>query len=138
MPTLPADKRDPLVKVTPQSQQGLFYLHKSVTVVTDTITRMVDVKGCLRRLKPYRRSTVPKEVLFVTGGDDNGYEKAITALGNMNILNSTFGDYLLINKAQNTFFKTIDENRSKLSLKQIGGVSDFLSGIGSLKSALQL
>jgi hypothetical protein len=53
----------------------------------------------------------------------------------MNILNSTFGDYLLIEKAQNTFSKTIDENRSKLSLKQIGGVADFLSGIGSLKSA---
>jgi hypothetical protein len=58
-------------------------------------------------------------------------KRQLPALGNMNILNSTFGDYLLINKAQNQFFKTIDENRSKLSLKQIGGVSDFLSGIGS-------
>jgi hypothetical protein len=124
-----------LVKVTPQNNQGLFYLHKSVSTVTDTITRMVDIKGRLVPVKSVSREVVPTEILFVSGGDDAGYEKAITALGNMNILNSTFGDYLLVNKAQNTFFKTIDENRSKLSLKQIGGVSDFLSGIGSLKSS---
>jgi hypothetical protein len=62
---------------------------------------------------------LPKEILFVTGGDDEGYEKTITALGNMNILNSTFGDYLLIEKAQNTFSKTIDENRSKLSFVKL-------------------
>ncbi|MEO7212074.1 cellulose biosynthesis cyclic di-GMP-binding regulatory protein BcsB [Mucilaginibacter sp.] len=132
--SLPANKR-PLVKVTPQNNQGLFYLHKAISTVTDTITRMVDVKGRLIPVKSVSQEVVPTEILFVTGGDDTGYEKTITALGNMNILNSTFGDYLLVNKAQNQFFKTVDENRSKLSLKQIGGVSDFLSGIGSLKSA---
>jgi len=134
MASLPADKR-PLVKVTPQNNQGLFYLHKSISTITDTITRMVDVKGRLTPVKTVAQEVLPTEILFVTGGDDAGYEKTITSLGNMNILNSTFGDYLLVNKAQNQFFKTIDENRSKLSLKQIGGVSDFLSGIGSLKSA---
>lgn len=128
------DKRA-LVKVTPQSNQGLLYLHKSLSNTTDTLTRMVNVKGKFVEVKTIARDNVPKEILFVTGGDDAGYEKSITALGNMNVLNSTFGDYLIINKAQNTFFKTIDENRSKLSLKQIGGVSDFLSGIGSLKNA---
>ena len=132
--SLPADRR-PLVKVTPQNNQGLFYLHKAISTVIDTVTRMVDVKGKLVAVKSIAQEVVPTEILFVTGGDDTGYEKTITALGNMNILNSTFGDYLLVNKAQNQFFKTIDENRSKLSLKQIGGVSDFLSGIGSLKSA---
>ncbi|GGH16305.1 hypothetical protein GCM10007352_25610 [Mucilaginibacter phyllosphaerae] len=134
MPTLRDDKRE-LVKVTPQANQGLLYLHKSVSTVTDTISRMVDVKGKMAEVKTVVQEAVPTEILFVTGGDDAGYEKSITAIGNMNVLNSTFGDYLLVNKAQNTFFKTIDENRSKLSLKQIGGVSDFLSGIGSLKSA---
>jgi hypothetical protein len=124
-----------LVKITPQSKQGLFYLHKAIEMVTDTNTRMVDVKGVLTAVKTATQESVVKEILFVTGGDDEGYEKAITALGNMNVLNSTYGDYLLIEKAQNTFSKSIDENRSKLSLKQIGGVSDFLSGIGSLKSA---
>ncbi|MEZ2339024.1 cellulose biosynthesis cyclic di-GMP-binding regulatory protein BcsB [Mucilaginibacter sp. RCC_168] len=133
--SLPAAKRE-LVKVTPQSGQGLFYLHKSVSMVTDTITRMVAApNGTLTPVKTVSQESVSKEILFVTGGDDTGFEKAITALGNMNILNSTYGDYLLIEKAQNTFFKSIDENRSKLSLKQIGGISDFLSGIGSLKSA---
>jgi len=131
---LNADARQ-LVKVTPQNDQGLFYLHKSMSLVTDTNTRLVDVKGVLTAVKTATQEMQPKEILFVTGGGEEGYEKAITALGNMNILNSTFGDYLLIEKAQNTFSKTIDENRSKLSLKQVGGVSDFLAGIGSLKSA---
>jgi hypothetical protein len=134
MPTLRDDKRS-LVKVSPQTNQGLLYLHKSLTTVIDTVTHMVDVKGKLTPVKTVSQEVIPTEVLFVTGGDDAGYEKSITTLGNMNVLNSTFGDYLLVNKAQNTFFKTTDENRSKLSLKQIGGVSDFLSGIGSLKSA---
>jgi hypothetical protein len=134
MPSLGDDKRA-LIKVTPQTNQGLLYLHKAITTVTDTITRMVENHGRFIPVKTVSQEAVPTEILFVTGGDDAGYEKSITALGNMNVLNSTFGDYLLVNKAQNTFFKTIDENRSKLSLKQIGGVSDFLSGIGSLKSA---
>lgn len=131
---LSAEQRD-AVKVTPQASQGLFYLHKSISTITDSIVHMVEVKGALVPVKTVTQEQAPKEVLYITGGDDTGYERAITALGNMNILNSTYGDYLLINEAQNTFFKTIDENRSKLSLKQIGGVSDFLSGIGSLKSA---
>jgi hypothetical protein len=134
MPSLRSDKRA-LVKVTPQNGQGLLYLYKSLSTVADTVTHVVDTKGRFVPVKTVSKEAIPTEVLFVTGGDDAGYEKSITALGNLNVLNSTFGDYLLINKAQNTFFKTIDENRSKLSLKQIGGVSDFLSGIGSLKSA---
>ncbi|AMR30629.1 hypothetical protein A0256_03915 [Mucilaginibacter sp. PAMC 26640] len=134
MASLSPEKRA-LVKVTPQNNQGLLFLNKSIITVTDTLTRMVDVKGKVMPIKSIAQEVIPSEILFVTGGDDAGYEKTITSLGNMNILNSTFGDFLLINKAQNQFFKTIDENRSKLSLKQIGGVSDFLSGIGSLKSA---
>lgn len=132
--SLPGNMK-PLVKVAPRANQGLFYLHKSISTIMDTVTRMVDIKGKLTPVSTVAQDVVPTEILFVSGGDDAGYEKAITALGNMNILNSTFGDYLLIEKAQNEFFKTIDENRSKLSLKQIGGTSDFLSGIGSLKSA---
>ncbi|SDF62236.1 cellulose synthase subunit [Mucilaginibacter pineti] len=134
MGSLGNEARD-LVKITPQNGQGLFYLHKSISLVTDTTVRMVEVKGMLMPVKTATQENQVKEILFVTGGDDPGYEKAITALGNMNVLNSTYGDYLLIQTAQNTFSKTLDENRSKLSLKQIGGISDFLSGIGSLKSA---
>lgn len=132
--SLPADKRS-LIKVAAQNNQGIFYLHKSVSTIMDTVTTMVEMKARLVPVKSITQEVVPNEILFVSGGDDAGFEKSITALGNMNVLNSTFGDYLLVNKAQNNFFKTIDQNRSKLSLKQIGGVSDFLSGIGSLKSA---
>src|SRR6202012_2667683 len=106
-----------------------------MTSAVDPVTQLVNEKGVMVPHKSVSSESVPAEILFVSGGDDAGYEKAITALGNINILNSTFGDYLLIDQAQNTYFKTVDENRSKLSLKQIGGSSDFLSGIGSLKSA---
>lgn len=134
MGSLAEDKRS-MVKVTPQAGEGILYLAKSTSSTTDTVTQMIKVKGKLVPYKTVSREAVPSEILFVSGGDDVGYEKAITALGNINILNSTFGDYLLIQQAQNTFSKTADENRSKISLKQIGGSSDFLSGIGSLKSA---
>ena len=122
------------ITVTPQNGEGLFYLHKSVAVATDTVTEIMNVKNTLLPVKTVVTQKVPTQILFVTGGDDAGFEKTITALGNMNILNSTFGDYLLIGTAENTFFKTIDENRSKLTLKQIGGTTNFMSGIGSLKS----
>jgi hypothetical protein len=131
---LPEDKRS-LIKVSPQSNEGIFYLAKSMSTATDTVTQMVSERGVMVAHKSVSTESVPSEILFVSGGDDAGYEKAITALGNINILNSTFGDYLLIDQAQNSYFKNVDENRSKLSLKQIGGTSDFLSGIGSLKSA---
>ncbi|TWJ04296.1 cellulose synthase subunit [Mucilaginibacter frigoritolerans] len=132
---LPQNKRE-LIKVTPQTNEGILYLSKSTSTITDTVTQMVNVKGVMVPKKTVSVETVPAEILFVSGGDDNaGYEKAITALGNINILNSTFGDYLLIDQAENTYFKTVDENRSRLTLKQVGGSSDFMSGIGSLKSS---
>jgi hypothetical protein len=131
--SLTADRRA-MLKVVPQSGEGLFYLNKAVVKTVDTLTRLVNAGGKLLTVKSLEETVAPSEILFVTGGDDTGYEKTITALGNMNILNSTFGDYLLINNAENKFFKTIDENRSKLSFRQIGGTTNFLSGIGNLKS----
>jgi hypothetical protein len=134
MKHLPANMRS-LITVTPQRGEGMFYLNKRILNVTDSVIKMVDVKGHLVPVRTVENLVVPGEILFVTGADDEGYEKSITSLGNMNILNSTFGDYLVINEAQNTFFKTVDQNRSKLTLKQIGGVTNFMSGIGSLKSS---
>nr|WP_294793852.1 cellulose biosynthesis cyclic di-GMP-binding regulatory protein BcsB [uncultured Mucilaginibacter sp.] len=130
---LTADQRS-RIKVTPQKGEGLFYLNKEAVNVVDTVVRMVKTRKGLIPVKSLAPSLVPSEILFVTGADDTGYEKTITALGNINILNSTFGDYLIINKAENTFFKTIDENRSKLSFRQIGATTNFMSGVGSLKS----
>lgn len=125
MDKLQADKRA-LIKVTPQNGQGLLYLKKSLVTFEDSV---------MEANKPGKIAThvtVPGEILFVTGGDDPGYEKTITTLGNMNILNSSFGEYLLIADAQNNFFKTVDDNRSRLTLRQIGGAPNFMSGIGSL------
>ena len=126
--------RRSLIKITPQGGEGLMYLSKATVNTVDTIMRLVNAGGKIMAVKSLAESTVPSQILFVTGSDETGYAKSITALGNINILNSTFGDYLLINKAENAFFKTIDENRSKLSFRQIGGTTTFMSGIGSLRS----
>ena len=120
---LQADKKA-MISVTPQNGQGLLFLKKALVTYQDSIAR--------GKAKSAADVTVPGEILFVTGGDDAGYEKTITALGNMNILNSSFGEYLLIQNAQNNFFKTVDENRTRLTLRQIGGAPNFMSGIGSL------
>jgi len=112
------------INVTPQAGQGLLFLKKQLVTYSDSV-----LSGKARKLAEV---TVPSEILYVTGGDDAGYEKTITSLGNMNILNSSFGEYLLISNAQNNFFKSIDENRSRLTLRQIGGAPNFMSGIGSL------
>lgn len=133
MGQLSAEKRN-FVKINPASNQGLLYLHKAVISATDTVTNLVNMNGQLVPARSVQTHQIPEEILFVTGGDDQGYEKTITALGNVNILNSTFGDYLLVNSAANNFFKTIDENRSKLTLRQLGGLTNFTSGVGSLKT----
>jgi Bacterial cellulose synthase subunit len=116
--SLQADKKAN-INVKPQASEGLLFLKKALVTYQDSVNKGKDV-------------TVPGEILFVTGGDDPGYEKAITSLGNMNILNSSFGEYLLISNAQNNFFKTIEENRTRLTLRQVGGAPNFMSGIGSL------
>lgn len=113
-----------MITVKPTSGQGLLFLKKALVTYQDSIA-----KG---KSKTTTDVTVPGEILFVTGGDDAGFEKTITSLGNMNILNSSFGEYLLIENAQNNFFKTVDENRTRLTLRQIGGAPNFMSGIGSL------
>jgi hypothetical protein len=130
---LSADKRA-MVKIAPKAGEGLFYLSKTTTNQVDTVVHLANLKGTLVPIKSTVKAAVPSEILFVTGGDDAGYEKTITALGNVNIMNSTFGDYLLVTQAENTFFKTIDENRSNLTFRQIGGTTNFMAGIGSLKS----
>jgi hypothetical protein len=130
---LPDAKRS-LLKITPGAGEGLFYLSKSTVNIIDTVVHLIQVKNQMVSVKSLAPATVPAEVLFITGGDDVGYEKAITAMGNMNILNSTFGDYLRVTQAENSFFKTIDENRSHLSFRQIGGTTNFMSGVGNLKS----
>jgi hypothetical protein len=123
--SLQADKKA-MISVPPQGQQGLMFLKKALVTFQDSIA-----KGASKS-KTLADVTVPGEILFITGGDDPGYEKAITALGNMNILNSSFGEYLLISNAKNDFFKTIEENRTRLTLRQVGGAPNFMSGIGSL------
>ena len=129
--SLPADKKA-LINVTPQNGEGLLFLSKTIGTHQDTISATTMVKGKGVTVKKVAQVTEPSEILFVTGGDDAGYDKTITALGNMNILNSSFGNYLLIKNADNTFFKTQDENRSKLTLRQVGGAPNFMSGLGSL------
>jgi hypothetical protein len=55
-------------------------------------------------------------------------------MGNYNILNSAFGNYLVINTADNDRSKNLNQRRTKLTFRDVGGVSNFMSGIGSLRS----
>ncbi len=80
--SLPEDKKG-LLKVEPAAGQGLLYLSKSLVTFQDTAKSDVKI-------------TQPGEILFITGADDTGYEKTITTLGNLNILNSSFGEFLLV------------------------------------------
>jgi hypothetical protein len=132
--SLPDDKKS-LIKVNPQAGEGLLYLAQSITTVSDTVTQRVIQKGRPVDFKTATSEQVPAEILFVTGGDDEGYDKAVTTLGNADILNSSFGQYLLVDHAENTHVVNLDQNLSRLTLKQVGGSSDFLSGVGSLKAA---
>ncbi|QJD95049.1 cellulose biosynthesis cyclic di-GMP-binding regulatory protein BcsB [Mucilaginibacter robiniae] len=126
---LPANKRS-LISVTPQSGQGLLYLYKGPS----TDTSGAGGYRFVRSSAGARQAFANNEILFVTGADDAGYEKAITALANLNVINSAYGDYLVVNTANHDLVKSLSENRSRLTFRQVGGVSNFLSGIGSLKS----
>src|SRR6185503_7017859 len=78
---LPEDKKS-LIKVTPEAGKGLLYLAQSMTTVTDTVTQRTIVRGKPVDTKTATSEQVPAEILFVTGGDDPGYDKAITTMGN--------------------------------------------------------
>lgn len=129
------DDKKTMLKVKPQEGQGLLYLHKDVVMRPDTATKEVVSKGNdVSFVRSVSVQPVPMEVLFVTGYSDEGYNNSITTLANSNVLNSSFGDYLVINKAENVGVKTIDESKSRLTLKDMGGQTSFLTGIGSLKN----
>ena len=124
---LPADKRR-LISVTPGGGQGLIYLYKGPRDTSGMRYRTIS------NISAARQAFSTNEILFVTGTDDAGYEKAITALGNYNVLNSAFGNYLVINTAENDRAKNLNQQRTRLTFRDVGGVSNFMSGIGSLRS----
>ncbi|MDT3403183.1 cellulose biosynthesis cyclic di-GMP-binding regulatory protein BcsB [Mucilaginibacter terrae] len=128
MDQLPGDKKS-LISVSPQGGQGLMYLYKSN--VTDSSANR---PRFISSISAARQAFSSYEILFITGADDEGYNKAITALGNYNILNSSFGNYLVVNTASNDNIKNLNQQRTKLTFRDVGGVSNFMSGIGSLRS----
>jgi hypothetical protein len=130
---LPADKKGSL-KVSPEEGQGLIYLKKEIVQRTDSMVVETPIRfGAMFTKRPVSHQ-VAAETLFITGAGDEGYNNTITTLANNNIVNQSFGDYLVVNKADNSLAKTTDESRSRLTLKQLGGETNFLSGSGSLKS----
>ncbi len=126
--------RKQLIKITPQEGQGLLYLYKSIVQRPDTTLKEVIAHNKSYFVKTVNMRQVPTEILIVTGNNDKGFNNSITTLANSNILNSSFGDYLIINEAKNTNPKTINESKSKLTLKDMGGQPALLTGIGSLKN----
>src|ERR1700744_805013 len=88
--SLPEDKKS-LIKTSPEAGKGMLYLAQSMTTVTDTVTQRTMQRGKPVDVKSVNTTSVPAEILFVTGSDDDGYKKAIATLANVNILNSSFG-----------------------------------------------
>ncbi|WP_157543856.1 cellulose biosynthesis cyclic di-GMP-binding regulatory protein BcsB [Mucilaginibacter paludis] len=133
--SIPEAKKQ-LLKFSPEEGQGLLYLRKTVEQLPDTAVREVSNRNSNPIfVKTVSIKPVPSEILFVTGNGDAGYNNTITTLANSNVLNSSYGDYLIINKAENVGVKTIDESRSRLTLKDMGGLTSFLTGVGSLKNS---
>ena len=131
------DNKKQFISVIPEEGQGLLYLHKTVIQKVDTLVRDQFVNNHVVFIKTAVVRPVPSEVLFITGAGEEGYINTITTLANSNVINSSYGDYLIINKAENTDTKTIDESRSKLTLKDMGGLTTFMEGIGALKTVYQ-
>jgi len=128
------DAQKAIIKIKPEKGQGLVYLHKAVIQRLDTVYRDILTKTGVAFAKSVTMQTLPTETLFITGYDEDGYNNTITTLANSNVIKSSFGDYLVINKAENSNVKTIDESRSRLTLKEMGGLTTLMEGIGALKT----
>jgi hypothetical protein len=73
------------------------------------------------------------QVMVVTGYDAEGYKKAISVLSNNNILNSSFSQKLLVDKA---VVKPIVNSAlpQVLTLEQLGGQSSLMEGVLALNT----
>jgi len=131
------DAQRAIIKVKPEAGQGLVYLHKAVIQKMDTLYHDVVTKYGVSFVKTVAMQTLPTETLFISGYDEDGFNNTITTLANSNVIKSSFGDFLVINKAENTNVKTIDESKSRLALKDMGGLTTLMEGIGSLKTSYQ-
>jgi len=132
-----SDEKKRYISVTPEAGQGLLYLRKSVIQKMDTLVHDVVKGNEVTFVRNVAMRPVPVETLFITGADETGYINTITTLANSNVIKSSYGDYLIINKAENQGVKTVDESRSKLTLKDMGGITTFMEGIGALKTVYQ-
>jgi len=132
-----SDDKKRYISVTPEAGQGLLYLRKTVIQKMDTLVHDVVKGNEVTFVRNVAMRPVPVETLFITGADETGYINTITTLANSNVIKSSYGDYLIINKAENEGVKTVDESRSKLTLKDMGGITTFMEGIGALKTVYQ-
>ncbi|GAB3760407.1 cellulose biosynthesis cyclic di-GMP-binding regulatory protein BcsB [Spirosoma pomorum] len=124
---------------------GLFAANQ----IPDSLNNLV-VVGELASLPPRYRSLLPQqpqahqglfalrpataggpEILYVTGGGQDGYAKTVDAVSNPAILASAFGRFLAVSEAQQTQLTRPLSDRQ--SLAQLGGKSVIMQGIGSLR-----
>jgi len=77
--------------------------------------------------------TEGNQVMVITGYDAEGYKKAISVLSNNNILNSSFSQKLLVDKA---VVKPIVNSTlpQVLTLEQLGGQSSLMEGVLALNT----
>lgn len=75
-----------------------------------------------------------KYVLVVTGGNEEGYKKAIYTLASNRRLSSAFTDKLIISEAVPSNFAIESPSPLVTSLDDLGGTPSLMEGIGSLRS----
>jgi hypothetical protein len=72
------------------------------------------------------------ELLFVTGSGEAGYAKTVGAVSNPTLLASAFGRFMVVNQADDA--RTFSPKPDRLTLEYLGGVSEMMEGIGSLRA----
>ena len=115
---------------------------------TDTLSRNI-VVGIANKLPENIKSQLPvlnrgegliislgtegNQVMVITGYDAEGYKKAISVLSNNNILNSSFSQKLLVDKA---IVKPVVNSAlpQVLTLEQLGGQSSLMEGVLALNT----
>ena len=75
-----------------------------------------------------------KYVLVVTGGNDEGYKKAIYTLASNRRLSSAFTDKLLVSEAVPSNYAIESPSPLVTSLDDLGGTPSLMEGIGSLRT----
>ncbi|TAF50213.1 MAG: hypothetical protein EAZ62_08140 [Sphingobacteriia bacterium] len=87
-------------------------------------------QGVIHVVNPYGDN---RQIMVVTGADDEGFKKAMYTLTSYKIINSSFTYRMVIDKAEPNYFNK-NELPVVFSLEDLGGLPKLMEGIGALKT----